>query len=212
MSSRDKNKLIILGALIGCILISVFFIFATKAVPIWLVVGILVFLECFVLVPMVSSKYYEVHGMKDSWTRWIPIWNEIQIVDPKAAYGTLICGILAVLALVASKLPLDVVAKIFSLQTMFSWGSNCMVFSFIFLAVANLFLGLGIMGVLKSVNRRLIEKLNVRFNAGIEAVYCVLALIPFVRLGTLVTINQKLDSLIQSIATERKQEFVREEV
>lgn len=211
MSRKDKDKLIVLAVAVMLILLSVAFYYGTLLVPVGIITAITLFFQCFVIVPGVSKKYYEVNDTEASWSRFIPLWNEIQLLNPPVAIATIVALSLALVAFIVSRIPLSIIGRIFGVGTMIGWGYDWIAAAIIFVGVADVILGVGLVGVLRVVNRMIMESLDIRFKAT-EAVFYLLAFVPLLRVCYFVVLSQKLNTMIDAGFLDREEvEYVNEE-
>jgi hypothetical protein len=211
MSRRDKDKILILVVAIVIVILSVAFYYGTMMIPAGIIVGITLFAQCLLVVPVVYKKYYAINEVDAGFSRFIPLWNEIQMLHPPFAVLTIIGVALTIAAALISRIPLTIIGRVLSVKTMIGWGYNWVVIAILLLVVTNFVLGAGLVGVMRSVNRIIMDEFNERFRVT-EAAYYFLAFVPLLRICFFITLNQKLDSLIKSGILDRgEQEFVNEE-
>lgn len=212
MSNRDRNKLIILGTALVLILMSIAFVVGTKIIPISIVVGATLIIQCFILAPSCNKGYCRVYSVEPKVSRYIPIWNEIQILSPITAIGTFIALLLSLCVFGVSKVPLSVIYKISGLHSMVNWGYNCVVVAIIILVIADFILGCGLIGVLRNVNAITSELFDGQISK-VEIAYYFLAFIPFLRICYFIALNQKLKTLLDSnLLGEEDNEFEEEDL
>ena len=61
MNKKDKDNMLILGTLVGCILLFFFFNFITKKIYFIVLVGIILAVQTFIIIPAICKYYYELN-------------------------------------------------------------------------------------------------------------------------------------------------------
>jgi len=208
MSTRDKNKLIGFGAVIALILFCFCVHYGMLFVPLWAVTVIAVIVQCFFIVPSVMEKRYRLYSLESPrMFRFVPIVNEALVFD--SPYSVISLASLPVCAVVflVSKIPLSVVGDVLGMRATLAWGYNWTVIFVLVVVATNFIYGYGWCAVLRSTNSMLFECVGGRASKW-EAGFYVLLLLPFVRIGPLMMVRSKMDSLFEfGYGTQETQTF-----
>ena len=80
MQNEDKKSLLVAGYILSFILIAAFFAFFMKKANVLLIFGILVVLQQLIVIPKFVSYWYRMKGYDIGISRFIPVYNEMQIL------------------------------------------------------------------------------------------------------------------------------------
>lgn len=210
MSSRDKASLITVAALL-CVVVFIFAVhFGMKKLPWQAIIAIVYLVQGFIFMPKVAERYYNVNESEIGISKYVPLWNELQIFEPAIAVLSQFSMIITVILLAMSKLPLSIVGKFLGLRSTLAWGYNLTVVFIIALAITNFIFGFGFCKVLKNVNFMTIDCIGESVSK-VELVYYVLLMLPVIRVCPIAAISDKLRVLVRcGYGTEEVQEFIEE--
>lgn len=85
MNKKDKDNMIILGALVGIIFLFFFFNFITRKIYFIVLVGIILGVQTFLIIPAICKYYYILNDQEATYERYIPFYQELTIFPPTLA-------------------------------------------------------------------------------------------------------------------------------
>lgn len=210
MSQTDKNKLTVLGIVILLILFIITVHYGMSFVPWYIIAVIAAVGEGFIYMPKISSSYHRLNNLDAPKSRFIPIWSEIQIMDPVYAKMCLGSIAISVLCLIGTQLPLEIISSFFSMRTTMAWGYNSLVVFICVLIVTNFIFGFGLCKILRAVNCMLLDCIGEPVWK-LECVFYIVMLLPFIRVCALSMLNNKIDTLLNfGYGKEEIKKFIEE--
>ena len=123
MNSRDRDQLLILLFIILFVAITIAFIFGTKLIPVPVLVGAIIVLKFLIIQPLIVKMYYSVHGQQAPFTRFIPLYNEIMVLQATPALALLISYISLIIAVPLLYLPVETIANILGEYIALNFGT-----------------------------------------------------------------------------------------
>lgn len=188
MNKKDKDNMIILGALVGIIFLFFFFNFITRKIYFIVLVGIILGVQTFLIIPAICKYYYILNDQEATYERYIPFYQELTIFPPTLAkflaflwVGTAILFLIITLGsksgALGSVLGLEVIVTI---ERVF--GDTLANILALVLIVSNFATGAGFMHVRKDVMRMDTEfsgRVNKR--SVVELFYYIVLYIPVFR-------------------------------
>lgn len=189
MNRKDKDGFLILAFILGFIILFAFFNFITRRVYFIVLVGIIMAIQTFLVIPAICRYYYKLHDMEIGFSRFIPFYQELTIFPvtiAKVLAGLwLICLVLILLitlgshsGLIGAVLGLELVLK---LENVFGdFIANILA---ILIIASNVIIGLGFSKVKKDINRIDDEFSSIRVSKKRVSyvVYSILLYIPIFR-------------------------------
>lgn len=195
MNKKDKDNMLILGTLVGCILLFFFFNFITKKIYFIVLVGIILAVQTFIIIPAICKYYYELNGLKPGYDRFIPLYQELTIFPEALAKSLAVMwtgtAILFLIITLGSKS--GVLGTVFGLQIIINienaFGDTLANILALVLIISNFATGAGFMHVRKDVMRMDVDfSGRVNRRSIVEVLYYVALYIPVFRCVTLCNI------------------------
>ena len=190
MQQKDRDRLLVLATLLGCLLLFFGFIKGVKYIPPYLLILVCIIIQQLYSIPKLVSGYYKMYGQYIGISRFIPVYNEMCIMSERKAGIYLTLCILTLLAGFSSFINPAKIGSVFGVAIALKWN-NVMLVSTIFLfIVLCIFRGVVYIGVFRDIQIRwseyaeyAYEKSTVFNNAMtlIEGVRYVLLFIPILR-------------------------------
>lgn len=197
MSRKDKDKLLILGTFVGVILLVITFYFGSKVVP-WYVIAIAVLVAEFgYFAPKVCKDYYELNKVKIGVSRWVPLYNELCMMEPHCVTATLVAGGAALTIFLVRFIPNTVIGSLFGIKAGMFWGYNTVPIFIMALVVLDIIFGIGLCKVFRQVNYMIFDYTKAHV-AKIECIYYLLLLLPLVRVCAIAALYSKTQMLIKT--------------
>lgn len=194
LSSKDRDGIVILAVIMAMILLTAFFYFGSRRLPLLWIAGAILLVEvCFTL-PAVYKKYHELYNMPASMLRFVPLYNSVQLFPKIVAVMAVLCTVaMAATAIVAFGPPVFVTEKNAIGMMNLSYGAvsvllmECVVFSVL--------LGAGYTAVMADVRQMRYELTN-RKASMLELVYYVFMYVPFLRTFALFNLYTAMNVLL----------------
>lgn len=153
MRTRDKNNLIIAGALIGVLVVIACFWFGTRTLPLILIAGAALLLEILYVMPSVCRLYYDWYEEDTAWSM-IPYMNVIQCMPSGIAILSVILTIAGGICLVFLKLP-SAVHKIFGENFMIDYAGSVPYYGVALLLIVSVLWGVGYLRIYRETRAEL---------------------------------------------------------
>lgn len=193
LSSKDRNKLIILGVMIVLFALIAVFFNVTRFIPLrWIGIACLA-IEFLVLIPVITVRYFKLYGKKAPWTAYVPVLNSIISFPNVPAIILSVFTILAILCAIAAFIPVTVYANLF--------GQSAMEYPSILMSVLNAMyyffffaLGIGYCCILHDVRDMSMDSSGEKMPL-LEFVYYPLQFLPVINLLGLVSILNYINRL-----------------
>lgn len=211
MSKKDKYKLLVLGAFIGMIALAILFYKGSRILPWYIVISVVLLAEFVYFAPRVCSNYYKLNKITIGFSKWVPLYNELRMMNSSWVNATVITfGVTCVLCALRF-VPNSVIGKIFGFRAGMFWGYNIMPFIIIALVVLNIVFGLGLCAVFRNINSMIYEHLHTQ-SSRLEGIYYFLLLLPLVRICALATMLDKTQILLRTgYGYQDEQIFIKQE-
>lgn len=212
MVKKDKEAFIIVLGICGIALFSILSCLYSDKIPWQLILAGVLIMQFVFILPSLCKKYYEVNQVPASTWRFIPLWNEIQMFEPKFAIVATAETLISFVILLSAFIPVNVIETVLGSKMALTWGYNVLVIFVVAVFITNFTYSFGLCGVLRNLNLMAFEKLNSRTGM-FENVYYILLLIPFVRICPLIIMRSKAGMLLEAgIGSKEEVKFVRQEV
>lgn len=195
MNKKDKDNMLILGTLVGCILLFFFFNFITKKIYFIVLVGIILAVQTFIIIPVICKYYYELNGLKPGYDRFIPLYQELTIFPEALAkfLAVMWAGTAILFLIITLGSKSGVLGTVFGLQIIINienaFGDTLANILALVLIISNFATGAGFMHVRKDVMRMDVDfSGRVNRRSIVEVLYYVALYIPVFRCVTLCNI------------------------
>lgn len=203
MNRKDKDNLLILGFILGCIILFAFFNFITQRIYFIVLVGIILAVQTFLIIPSICKNYYNLNGMEIGITRFIPFYQELTI------FPVVIARILAILWVICFALILlitigshsGLIGSVLGLELVLTLESafNDLIANIlaVLIIASNILVGIGFTNIKKDVDRMDDEFSSVRVSRMrfSSVIYIILLYIPVFRCVSLCNIFNTLFKL-----------------
>lgn len=210
MSSRDKTSLITLVAIICVIAFGIVVHFGMSRIPWQIIIAVVYVIQCFLFMPKLAERYYSMNEAEIGISKYVPVWNELQIFDPVVALVSQVSIAITAVVFGLSKLPLEIVGRFLDIRSTLAWGYNMTVVFIIMLVITNFVIGFGFCRVLKNVNFMTMDCVGESVSK-FELVYYVLLMLPVIRVCPIAAVSDKLRVLERcGYGMEEPQEFIEE--
>lgn len=158
MKQKDRDNLIILAFILGCIFCIFFFYSFTRKIYFIYVIAVVLLLQTFFVVPKICKLYYEINGLEPEFTRFIPFYQLLTIFTGWVVKDLLLLGgLVVVVAAVWKLVSLTFLGSVIGVETaleMENYLHDSLLMLMIVGAVAyNFLVGCGFTQVKKRVHR-----------------------------------------------------------
>ena len=206
MQQKDRDRLLVLITLLGCILLFIGFIKGTKFIPSWLLITICLILQQFYAIPKFVGGYYKMFGERIGFSRFIPIYNELSVMSPKSSVTYLILCVATLLCGLCSFINPATIGKVFGVKIALTWNNNCIIITILLFIILCIFRGVVYIKLFRDIQVRWSEYadyvndktncFNKLFTFG-EGVRFILLFIPLLRTIGIVYQLTTLDKLVK---------------
>mgnify|MGYP002798534839 CR=1 FL=1 len=183
MSRKDRESLLIVAFFVACIALVFVVFFTSRSInPIYLA-GALVFMEVFIMFPIIDKWYYHAMSSKIGVSRFIPIWNELCLFSPKIATTTIVLWVVEAILFLFSLLNIEFYESFLGAHLAMNVTDFIIrgfIIVFIALAVVR---GIGPCQVCNATNRMVSDLLGVQYRIKVTTILAYVSLfIPIVRI------------------------------
>lgn len=183
MSRKDRESLLIVAFFVACIALVFVVFFTSRSInPIYLA-GALVFMEVFIMFPIIDKWYYHAMSSKIGVSRFIPIWNELCLFSPKIATTTIVLWVVEAILFLFSLLNIEFYESFLGAHLAMNVTDfiiRGLIIVFIALAVVR---GIGLCQVCNATNRMVSDLLGVQYRIKVTTILAYVSLfIPIVRI------------------------------
>ena len=183
MSRKDRESLLIVAFFVACIALVFVVFFTSRSInPIYLA-GALVFMEVFIMFPIIDKWYYHAMSSKIGVSRFIPIWNELCLFSPKIATTTIVLWVVEAILFLFSLLNIEFYESFLRAHLAMNVTDfiiRGLIIVFIALAVVR---GIGLCQVCNATNRMVSDLLGVQYRIKVTTILAYVSLfIPIVRI------------------------------
>lgn len=196
LNTKDKESLIVVGALVLMFVFIVVFKHAVRYIPLlWLAVAILA-VELIFTMPMVCRKYYALYGGNAGWKSFVPLYNAISLFPAVLAVLISVCLlVIAVTSFVAFG-PAVLVTKDNAISMMnlsYSAVGVLLIEAVVFSAL----LGAGYTVVMRDVNQMRADMSSGKLSI-LEGIYFIFLYLPFLRAFALFNLYNNMMVLLRN--------------
>lgn len=214
MNRDDRNKLIIIGYVIGFIGAVVLFFVLGNMVPGLLVAGLLCLFEVFFVIPQCVVGYYKTKGAKaPSVGRFIPIYNETLVFKPAIAICCMAGIALTIVVCATAFVPIEFLMNFMSEHNAVNYSVVAINITIVLALVVNVLFGAGWIGVMHDVQGMYTERFHVdMYKKSTLLWYDVLLLLPIIRYIPVTQMLNALNKLTVFNEYEKKDVVLEKEV
>lgn len=196
MNKSDKDKLLILLAIVLYVAMTVFFVRGTKRIPWYLIILSLVAIEYLIAQPRLCKLYYQANNQQIGFTRFIPFWNEVAIFEQVDAILALVSYLILALVFILFFLPADTVVSLLGEHIALNYGTYVIRAIFICLIVNSIIVGIGFFHVTRNIKimHKTLTHGYANFSTGIITV--VFGFLPIIRTLAVMNLMNALTKLV----------------
>lgn len=196
MNKSDKDKLLILLAIVLYVAMTVFFVRGTKRIPWYLIILSLVAIEYLIAQPRLCKLYYQANNQQIGFTRFIPFWNEVAIFEQVDAILALVSYLILALVFILFFLPADTVVSLLGEHIALNYGTYVIRAIFICLIVNSIIVGIGFLHVTRNIKimHKTLTHGYANFSTGIITV--VFGFLPIIRTLAVMNLMNALTKLV----------------
>ena len=152
MQQKDKNQIWTLIFILGFFIAIFIFYKGSKIVnPVWVFVCALA-LELIYVIPKLIKSYRSIYETDTGWTRFIPVFGELQILPEKTAKAYIVSAILTIISLGLSFANPNTLGKVLPTKVVVAWNNTFIIVTMFLIFIFCLIRGIAYVRILRDID------------------------------------------------------------
>ena len=153
MQQKDKNQLWTLIFILSFFLAIFIFYKGSKIVnPVWVFVCAVALEEIYVI-PRLIKGYRGIYQADTGWTRFIPVFGEVQILPERTAKAYIVFAVLTIISAGLSLANPNTLGKVLPAKIVMNWNNTCIIITMFLIFVFCVIRGIAYVKILRDIDR-----------------------------------------------------------